>query len=48
MSISELDIKLLWGRAAGICSNPECQKDLTTLLETGGTGYIIGEMAHVV
>jgi HNH endonuclease len=48
MSISELDIKLLWGRAAGICSNPQCQKDLTIMLEHGGTGYIIGEMAHVI
>ena len=48
MSISELDIKLLWGRAAGICSNPQCQKDLTILLESEDTGYIIGEMAHVV
>lgn len=48
MPISDPDIKLLWGRAAGICSNPQCQKDLTILLEHVGAGYIIGEMAHVI
>ena len=48
MSISDPDIKLLWGRAAGMCSNPHCQKDLTILLENGEAAYIIGEMAHVV
>jgi hypothetical protein len=48
MSISDPDIKLLWGRAAGICSNPQCQRDLTILLEHGGGGYIIGEMAHMI
>jgi hypothetical protein len=48
MSISAPDIKLLWGRAAGICSNPQCQKDLTILSEHRDGGYIIGEMAHVI
>jgi hypothetical protein len=46
MAISDPDTKLLWGRAAGICSNPQCKKDLTILLENGG--YIIGEMAHII
>lgn len=47
MAISDNDYKLLWGRAAGICSNPECRSDLTVLLE-GTTAYNVGEMAHVI
>lgn len=41
-----MDIKLLWGRAGGMCSKPGCTEDLTKLLEAGN--YIIGEMAHVI
>jgi hypothetical protein len=47
MAISEADIKLLWGRAAGFCSRPGCQSDLTKL-EDGGKNYNVGEMAHVI
>lgn len=47
MTISDNDIKLLWGRAAGICSNPRCREDLTVLLEKSGN-YNVGEMAHVI
>ena len=47
MAISDNDYKLLWGRAAGICSNPECRDDLTVLLE-GAAAYNVGEMAHVI
>lgn len=47
MAIGEPDTKLLWGRAAGICSNPACRDDLTRLLETGD-GFHVGEMAHVI
>jgi hypothetical protein len=47
MAISEADIKLLWGRAAGICSNPTCRDDLTVILE-GRQSYNVGEMAHVI
>ncbi|MFQ6403742.1 HNH endonuclease signature motif containing protein [Methylophilus sp. 'Pure River'] len=47
MSISDNDYKLLWGRAAGICSNPSCREDLTILLE-GATSYNVGEMAHII
>ncbi|NOR44547.1 MAG: HNH endonuclease [Candidatus Delongbacteria bacterium] len=47
MTISDADTKLLWGRAAGICSNPDCRKDLTTVLEKQRS-YNIGEMAHVI
>jgi hypothetical protein len=47
MTVSEADIKLLWGRAAGMCSRPGCNTDLTRLIE-GGRNYNIGEMAHVI
>jgi hypothetical protein len=47
MAVSEADIKLLWGRAAGMCSRPGCNTDLTRLTE-GGRNYNIGEMAHVI
>ena len=47
MAISDIDAKLLWGRAAGICSNPGCRADLTEIL-LGEDSYHIGEMAHVV
>ena len=47
MSISNIDIKLLWGRAAGICSNPSCRADLTKILESDSS-YNVGEMAHII
>jgi hypothetical protein len=47
MPISDNDIKLLWGRAAGICTNPTCREDLTVLLKKSAN-YNIGEMAHVI
>lgn len=47
MGIADKDIKLLWGRAAGRCSAPGCQLDLTPLLEKSGP-TVLGEMAHVI
>jgi hypothetical protein len=47
MPISDNTAKLLWGRAAGICSNPECRKDLTVLVEENRS-FNVGEMAHVI
>lgn len=47
MTISDSDVKILWGRAAGICSNPTCRDDLTVLLD-GVAPYNVGEMAHVI
>lgn len=47
MAISDNTVKLLWGRAAGTCSNPSCRTDLTILLEDG-RGFNVGEMAHVI
>lgn len=47
MSISDNDFKILWGRAAGRCSNPVCDEELTVIL--GGRGsFNFGEMAHVI
>lgn len=47
MAISDSDYKILWGRAAGICSNPNCRRDLTVIL-AGADPYNIGEMAHII
>lgn len=47
MATSENDIKLLWGGAAGICSNPSCRRDLILLLKDVAR-LQIGEMAHVI
>lgn len=47
MAIKDKDIKLLWGRAAGICCKPGCNEDLTAILEAEGE-YVIGEMAHII
>jgi hypothetical protein len=41
--ISEQDLKLLWGRAAGRCSR--CREDLTPKLQSG-LALVLGEMAH--
>lgn len=47
MAVSDPDLKLLWGRAAGICSNPKCRTDLTVLLDEAKE-YNVGEMAHLI
>ncbi|MBX3357326.1 MAG: HNH endonuclease [Phycisphaeraceae bacterium] len=47
MAISERDIKLLWGRAAGHCSAPGCLVSLLPLLDNSGS-VVMGEMAHVI
>ena len=44
---SELDIKRLWGLAAGMCSKPGCGVDCIPHL-VAGDPTIIGEMAHVI
>jgi len=46
VGISNIDEKLLWGRAGGRCSKPDCTEDLTALVESGN--YIVGEMAHII
>ena len=47
MPIQDKDIKILWGRAAGMCSMPNCRMKLTGLLDQQDP-YHIGEMAHII
>ncbi len=47
MAISEKDAKILWGRAAGRCSKPDCRVELTHLLDMENP-YHLGEMAHII
>ena len=47
MSISEKDIKILWGRAAGRCSAPYCSRDCIPFLNPKEP-TVIGEMAHII
>lgn len=49
MSVSTVDIKILWSRAAGRCSIPECRMELTPGSDTVPTGgVIVGENCHIV
>jgi hypothetical protein len=47
MAFSPKDTKLLWGRAAGLCSNPSCRKKLTAV-GAGRESFLTGEMAHQI
>jgi len=47
VSISEKDIKRLWGLAAGKCSEPSCTTDCIQSVDSNDP-LLIGEMAHVV
>jgi hypothetical protein len=47
MNISDVDLKLLWGKAAGRCSFPGCINNCIEFLEKTGD-IILGEMAHVI
>lgn len=47
MSVSEKDIKKLWGLAAGKCSHPECHLDCVQFLDLNDP-TVIGEMAHII
>ncbi|MBH8575141.1 HNH endonuclease [Nostocaceae cyanobacterium CENA369] len=48
MTISQRDIKLLWGRAASRCAFPSCRLQLTQDSETTSSSILIGEQAHIV
>ena len=48
MPISEKDIKLLWGRAASICSFPGCRQKLTQDKSVVSGSFPLGEQAHIV
>jgi len=47
MAFAAKDTKLLWGRAAGICGNPECRTKVTEFGENGES-FLTGEMAHII
>lgn len=47
MSVPEKEVKLLWGRAAGTCSNPGCRERVSATSKNGDS-YLTGEMAHMV
>lgn len=47
MPISEADMKILWGGAAGRCSNPRCRRELIEVLPSGKRVHV-GEHAHVI
>ncbi len=48
MAISPKSIKLLWSKAAGLCSFPSCPMRLTAEgASESRPGYTIGEMAHI-
>lgn len=48
MALSDADLKILWARAAGLCSFPECRKLLVRFSRSADGMYQIGEMAHLV
>jgi hypothetical protein len=48
MSISQKDIKLLWGRAASRCAFANCKTLLTQDSQATSIGFPIGEQAHIV
>ncbi len=46
VKITERDIKLLWGQAAGRCSYPQCLIECVNFLTD--MPFIINEMAHII
>lgn len=48
MPISTKTAKMLWGRAAGLCSMPECRTTLFVSGEETDDAGLIGEMCHMV
>lgn len=48
MSISQRDIKLLWARAAGMCSFPDCRMKLTQDKNRASESFPLGEQTHIV
>lgn len=47
MSISDIDIKKLWGLSAGRCSKPGCNEECIKFLDASDP-TVIGEMAHII
>src|SRR6185437_3196933 len=47
MTISDMDIKKLWGKSAGRCAYPGCNIDCVPHLD-GSNPTVVGEMAHII
>lgn len=47
MAISDVTIKKLWARSAGLCAYPGCAENCAKFL-AGDVDIIVGEMAHVI
>ena len=47
MAISDKESKVLWGKAAGRCSMPDCRKELTLEKELANDIILFGEMCHI-
>src|SRR6266576_528042 len=47
MNISDVDLKILWGKAAGRCSCPGCANICISYFEKSRE-KVLGEMAHVI
>jgi hypothetical protein len=48
MTISLKTHKILWGRAAGRCSHPECRLDVFYDEDEADTPSLVGEMCHII
>ncbi|MDJ0500702.1 MAG: hypothetical protein PX483_07580 [Nostocales cyanobacterium LE14-WE4] len=49
MSVPIVDVKILWGRASGRCSMPDCRRELTHESGTLPAGaVVVGENCHIV
>ena len=46
--IKTKDIKILWARAAGLCSMPDCRRKLTMDNQEETASLTLGEMCHIV
>ena len=48
MSLSNKTLKMLWGRAAGRCSHPDCRLDVFFDESEADTPTLVGENCHVI
>ncbi len=48
MALPDADMKILWSRAAGLCSFPDCREILVRFSKAENGLYQIGEMAHLI
>jgi hypothetical protein len=48
MALPDADLKILWSRAAGLCSFPDCRQLLVRFSKGSDGFYHLGEMAHLV